>query len=336
MKKHSAVDLLKIFDIPDWETWWAQVETETGHRQVSWQIEDDIRISPQTSLPPGLKPIIWNKTPDWKLYEHFTLSRGTPQLMELKSYEIDEFILVVNSLAELAQLSELEKEIPYSVVLSSSLPGSYKMIPASARFLQLDLSPALEKELAEDHVPFAWRYIPGLASDQPSERLSSILEQTNHHLSKEQHNTQEWRIFIDISDAFLSTIAELRALKILLLNLWRIYELPLDRHPQIIAVISADPDVDLYNNLIRASSRALSAVLGGIDALCFKTRGVDVEANEFQRLTRNIHYIMKYESQLSRRHDPLSGSFPIEKATSALASKAWSLIGGPVPPRASE
>lgn len=81
-----------------------------------------------------------------------------------------------------------------------------------------------------------------------------------------------------------------------------------------------DPNV----NMLRASTEAMSATLGGCDALTvvpydavFKT------PDEFSyRIARNTQLLLKYECGFNRIVDPAAGSYYIESITDQLATKA--------------
>lgn len=87
-----------------------------------------------------------------------------------------------------------------------------------------------------------------------------------------------------------------------------------------------DPNV----NMLRASTEAMSAVIGGYDALtvlpydcAFKT------PDEFSyRIARNTQLMLKYESQMEKLVDPASGSFYVESITDQLAQAALEMLKG--------
>ena len=77
---------------------------------------------------------------------------------------------------------------------------------------------------------------------------------------------------------------------------------------------------DPYTNLLRVSTEALSAVIGGCDALTV------VPARFSPRLARNVQLILKEECHLDGVADPAGGSYYIEALTDALAREAWKLF----------
>ncbi len=85
-----------------------------------------------------------------------------------------------------------------------------------------------------------------------------------------------------------------------------------------------DPQV----NILRATTEALSAVLGGADSISISPfddwfRHPDESS---RRLARNTQIIFKQEAFLSRVSDPVGGSYLIEALTNSIAARAWKLF----------
>jgi methylmalonyl-CoA mutase len=77
---------------------------------------------------------------------------------------------------------------------------------------------------------------------------------------------------------------------------------------------------DPYTNLLRSTTEALSAVIGGCDSL-------QVQPFRFsERLAVNVQRILKEESHLDRVADPAGGSYYIEALTDAVARESWKLF----------
>jgi methylmalonyl-CoA mutase len=77
---------------------------------------------------------------------------------------------------------------------------------------------------------------------------------------------------------------------------------------------------DPYTNLLRATTEAMAAVIGGCDSL-------EVRAVRFpDRLALNAQRILKEESHIDRVADPAGGSYYIEALTDALAREAWKIF----------
>jgi methylmalonyl-CoA mutase len=82
---------------------------------------------------------------------------------------------------------------------------------------------------------------------------------------------------------------------------------------------------DPHVNVLRATTEAMSAALGGADSICvapfdecYKTPDV-----ASRRLARNTQIILKHEAMLSRVADPGAGAYCLEVVTDFLAREAW-------------
>lgn len=73
-------------------------------------------------------------------------------------------------------------------------------------------------------------------------------------------------------------------------------------------------------NLLRVTTEALSAVLGGCDSLTIAPCGFDAH------LAENVQHILREESHLDEVIDPAAGSYYLEALTEAVAAEAWALF----------
>jgi methylmalonyl-CoA mutase len=77
---------------------------------------------------------------------------------------------------------------------------------------------------------------------------------------------------------------------------------------------------DPYTNLLRVTTEAMSAAIGGCDALTVEPFGFDAH------LALNLQRILAEEAHLNAVADPAGGSYYIEALTAALAREAWKLF----------
>lgn len=147
---------------------------------------------------------------------------------------------------------------------------------------------------------------------------------TEHGLSAEAINAQ-MQFSIAISKSFFVEIAKLRALRLLWANVMKAYGAP---QAPFLAVHFAKEtqDDDPNKNMIRASTQAMSAVIGGADQLYVlpSNFGRHEPASAFsRRIARNLQHLLKMESHFHQVIDPGAGSYYIEKLTEKLAAQAW-------------
>ena len=87
---------------------------------------------------------------------------------------------------------------------------------------------------------------------------------------------------------------------------------------------------DPYNNMLRAATGTMSAIIGGADSIYVtpfdQAAGSPGEFSE--RLARNTQIILKEEAYLNKVTDPGAGSYYIEKLTDTIAEHTWKLFRG--------
>ena len=86
--------------------------------------------------------------------------------------------------------------------------------------------------------------------------------------------------------------------------------------------------LDPYVNLLRATSEAFSAVMGGVDGLTVDPfDALAGPPSEFsRRIARNIQLVLRDEAHLTEVVDPAGGSWLVETLTQELSGKAWALF----------
>jgi hypothetical protein len=87
------------------------------------------------------------------------------------------------------------------------------------------------------------------------------------------------------------------------------------------AVVSYPHEVkSSYDNIIRATLQAISAITGGCDGLTIPTPALPEGDVLARRVVRNIHNLLRDESFLDRVADPIGGSYSVEKLTDVLVN----------------
>ncbi|HSI91761.1 MAG TPA: methylmalonyl-CoA mutase family protein [Adhaeribacter sp.] len=85
---------------------------------------------------------------------------------------------------------------------------------------------------------------------------------------------------------------------------------------------------DPHVNLLRATTSAMSAVLGGCDSLSVAPfdKVYKTPDDLSERIARNIPVILKEEAYLAQAVDPAAGSYYLETLTKELAEKGWEVF----------
>jgi methylmalonyl-CoA mutase len=86
--------------------------------------------------------------------------------------------------------------------------------------------------------------------------------------------------------------------------------------------------IDPHVNMLRATTEALAAAVGGADTLCVAPFDEPLGApDDFsRRIARNVQIILQQEAHLSQLIDPAGGSYAVETLTDQLAHEAWKLF----------
>jgi len=130
------------------------------------------------------------------------------------------------------------------------------------------------------------------------------------------------------SNYFLE-IAKLRAFKVLWNNLLKFFIEDIDFIPNPYMHVSTSKlnlkTEDKQSNLLRTTTEAMSAVLGGCDVLSIC--GYDPDQQEpdsfAKRSATHIQNLLRYETHLDSYRDAANGSFYLENITTQIAEKAW-------------
>lgn len=137
---------------------------------------------------------------------------------------------------------------------------------------------------------------------------------------------------LSIGTSYFLEIAKLRALRVLLFRVLAAYK------PSFLSSSSFfihcqtsafyDATVTPYTNLLRATTEAMAAVIGGCDALTVQPYDAVVGIpDEFStRIARNVSILLKQESHFDKVADPSAGSYYVESLTNQLIESAWPLF----------
>ena len=85
-----------------------------------------------------------------------------------------------------------------------------------------------------------------------------------------------------------------------------------------------DEHADHY--LIKASMSALAASLCGTSVICIHAPALNPDAEFYERILRNIHYLLQLESDMYKGVDPLAGAYALDYYTRLWAQNIWDAI----------
>ncbi|MCY3917258.1 MAG: methylmalonyl-CoA mutase family protein [Chloroflexi bacterium] len=141
--------------------------------------------------------------------------------------------------------------------------------------------------------------------------------------------TAKVHFFLNIGENFFLEIAKFRAFRLLWAQVLRALGLADAKQRLHVHARSGSRNksrLDAQVNLLRLTTEALSAAMGGVDSIelapCDQSRG---KSDAFsRRLSRNLQLILQEELRLVELIDPAGGAWHVEKLTDQLARAAWS------------
>ena len=122
---------------------------------------------------------------------------------------------------------------------------------------------------------------------------------------------------VAVGSNFFFEIAKLRALRLLFATLAEAYDLSSNCHILAVSALRNKTLYDYNTNLLRTTTEAMSAILGGTDSICnLAYDAIYHKTNEFgQRIARNQLLILKHESYFDQVANAADGTYYIEELT---------------------
>lgn len=134
-------------------------------------------------------------------------------------------------------------------------------------------------------------------------------------------------IRIGVSKNYFLEIAKIRAIRHLYAGFCDAYSVSNKYQPKIYvqSSISEISEIDEKTNLLRLTTMAMSAVIGGADAISLLPFNANSQkpTELGNRLSVNIQHLMKEEAHLNAVADASEGAYFIEDITQKLADKSW-------------
>ena len=124
-----------------------------------------------------------------------------------------------------------------------------------------------------------------------------------------------------VGSTYFVEIAKLRAARLLWAAVLEAFGAPAQAMRLHVRTARDDASVpDPSTNLLRATTEAMSAAIGGATTLLVEAHGYDAH------LAANLPHILADEAHLDAVADPAGGSYFVESLTDALAREAWTLL----------
>ena len=140
------------------------------------------------------------------------------------------------------------------------------------------------------------------------------------------------RFSFSVSSNYFLEIAKLRAARMLWANIVKGYNPEKNCAGKM--MIHAETSrwnqtvYDPYVNMLRGTTEAMSAAIGGVYSLEVTPfdRAFEAPTEFAKRIARNVELLLKNESHFDQVVDPAGGSYYVENLTQSIAAEAWKLF----------
>lgn len=135
-----------------------------------------------------------------------------------------------------------------------------------------------------------------------------------------------------VSSNYFMEIAKFRAGRMLWANIVKQYNPECGCAPKMkIHGVTSEFNMTVYDpyvNMLRGTTEAMSATLGGVDSLEVLPfdRAFEKPTNFSSRIARNVQLLLKEESHFDQVVDPAGGAYYLENLTASIAEQAWKLF----------
>ena len=340
---------------------------ETPYESIVWHTPDGFDLEPWHSAQDEVQhlDIPVSKTINtWKNCSRITVhDPDMANRAALKSFELDaaaiEFLFTVPSLCSPDNLNRLFAGIKTSAVaihFSGNIPPAAELLKTLAAipgFLVnfggiLSEMPAASKEqdtelfgLCKALPQFRFLSVDTIPSHEKGatavQEIALALAGASDYLHRfldagvpVESIVAAMEIIMPVGSSHFTELAKPRALRSLFGHLLKAYGASDSSLPRLFARTSERNHslLDPYTNVLRLTTEAVSAILGGYDTLQIGAfdSGLSVSPDIVERITGNIHLVLKEEASLDRVVDPADGSNYIEALTRNLAESAWNIF----------
>ncbi len=334
-----------------------------------WNLVDDLRVDPfahaddqpEPPYPLCTTPIPWAINEDIAAADPLTANRQALEALAFGAESLQFSVALLENLPPLLEGIHLDYiEVHFRGAAATDSPAA--LLHTLAKVAQTQhlatarLRGTLYCDPLQQPVPVDWRYwselfdyaqaeFPGyrtLSIACPYDRehpVGSLCRLLQHAITYFQQGAErgiapaqlarQLQLEVYIGQTYYLEIARLRALRLLWLNVLEAWKLPLE-YP--VVDVRFAPEVytdDLYTNMVRATTMAMSAVIGGAHRLTVLPYDAGREhlaqyPQAFgRRMARNVQHLLKLESGFAELADPAAGSYFLEKLTAQLAERVW-------------
>jgi len=362
---NNKENLFEEFPETNEKEWIEKVEKDLKGRsfkELFWSINEDLNIAPFYYNNDQIPSVPANKTKSnsWEISEDVFVENpksANQQLLNALANGVNAPRLIIDTSLDGTQMATLFQHVELSYISIHFLLKSAKL---AIEILEVFNNYLVKKNINKNEIKgsinhsdddqlaeliqFAIEKLPSfktltinIEDSNPadiSKSLAQSLVKGNDYLTllykkgiNPNTTNNHLQFSIPIGKSYFIEIAKIRALKILWANILEVYGIKDSKIPAIEAHLSeASFGEDPNTNMIRATTQAMSAALGGVNRLTVLPSDANQgESTDFsRRIARNVQHLLMMESFFDRVIDPAKGSYYIEKLTEKIAEAAWS------------
>ncbi|MBW6483047.1 MAG: hypothetical protein K0B10_08285 [Vicingaceae bacterium] len=316
-----------------------------------WSSEEDINVQPfymQNALENNLSTtfnVIPENTANWFINEQIDATETDANQQALTALTGGcNSLEFIGEIANLEKLSSLLKDIQLDIIQLSFY--NEHPLQTAELFAQFIEKSSYQNVKANFYSNGITNDIIALSKNQYVEKCVLITANTTAKMSKQLADSfakaveavdrltengitakNAWNKIVfqfPIQNNYFFEIAKLRAARICFELITNQYQLT-DNKMYITTqtTLTPQPEIDVHNNTLAATTQAMSAIIGGCDCLTvLPFNSLDEKATPFsKRIARNIQLILKEESFLDKVIDPTKGAYYMETLTDELVKK---------------
>jgi methylmalonyl-CoA mutase len=331
------------FGKADKAAWRKQLDKELKgepYEALLWSPAPDILIEPYYTdqESPQPKPLV-QSTPGWEIGEMFDCTEPAATNFQMLNALHNGVEAVYCSIRRPLSSNDLDMlfkdiELPFiSLHFLGETDGILRLLldyAARRSFDPKDIKGSLSAKPAPENYLFTEKFLPSFsaavvdvrAESDPLQQLATALGEAKKLLD-DGCPARQIQFSLNIGTSYFLEIAKLRALKILWINNLNITDIQPIIETHFLPAAYTD---DLHTNMIRATTMAMSAILGGTNRLVVLPSDQRQGGSDFgRRIARNVQHLLRLESYFGKVADPAAGSYYIEKLTALLVGQAENL-----------
>lgn len=319
--------ILTSFEAVDTQAWLDKIRDDLRGKSiedVTWKYDTDISISPFAGPPEqGHKGAEIGFNPDWEIAEEFGVSDDVDANEDILTALRGGCETLIIKIRHIPDWTVLFREVNLQMIRTYVVPSpelQEATIDSLNSWLAQSDTPSDKILVRSDKVATM-----GAAHEASEQSVIDLLVKTiraGTDLIEVTDVDEKIECIAEIGPHFFIEVARLRALRILWMNVLEAFDV---QGPDLILEVRMAEKFmtdDPHTNMISAGTKAIAAICGGADRIVINPAAAHDDTLS-RRIARNVHHVLKYESNLNGIPDPVKGSFYLENLTEQLVRKAW-------------